>query len=70
MAFAASAARTWPTFQHVQRSDNFTGAGMVLFLTPRQIVALETPYRRLRTGSLIKLEFGKLSKFTNASGIG
>ena len=68
-AFAASAARTWPTFHAVVRSVSLLGFGIVPFLTPRHIVAADTPYNRMTIGNLINALFGVLSKFSKASGI-
>ena len=51
ITLAAKDFRINPTFQAVVRSVNFMGVGMVNFLTPRQIDALETPYSPRITGS-------------------
>jgi hypothetical protein len=65
-AFAARAARTNPTFHAVQRSLSLLGLGIVPIFTPRQIVALDTPYNALMTGNLIYALFGIASKLASA----
>jgi hypothetical protein len=68
-AFAANAALIKPTFHAVHLSLNLLGLGIEPVFTPRQIVALDTPYKAFNTGKRINALSGIESKLINAGGM-